>query len=310
MPACSGAAGLWFWGGGRYGRTARERRLLLRVSLLPVGTVLFVLASLVALNLTVTRSQVLDPYLHVFDGSLGFQPSFVLGQVFERYKALAEMARATYFALPLVIALVCCGYLKYGSPWRPLGILASAGVLGYLLYFVFPATGPIYVSGASFPGSPQAFATLAETYPHPIDLPTPAPRNAMPSLHMAWALLLWFSCRPLSRATRALALTYVALTIIDTLGTGEHYLADLAVALPFSIAVQALWARVREQTRYAVLAGGTSLSVIWLVVLRYGTRFFLLSPAIPWACVIGSTIVSLMLNRFLYDDRQAKPTLH
>ena len=287
-----------------------ERRRLLRISLLPVGIVLFVLATLVALNLTLERSRVLDSYLYVFDGSLGFQPSFVLGQLFLRYRPVAELARATYFAVPLVIAMTCAGYLKYGSPWRPLGILASAGVLGYLLYFVFPATGPLYVFGASFPGSPQLFATLAEMHPHPIDLPVPAPRNAMPSLHMAWALLLWFNCRPLSRTARGLAVTYVVLTVIDTLGTGEHYLADLAVALPFSVAVQALWTGVRGNTRYAVLAGGASLTVIWLVALRYGTRFFLLSPAVPWGCVIGSTIVSFMLGRLLYEGGQAKHTVH
>src|SRR5437588_418657 len=118
----------------------KERRRLLRISLLPVGIVLFVLASLIALNLTLESSRVLDPYLYVFDGSLGFQPSFVLGQVFSRYKPVAELARTTYFALPLVIAMACAGYLKYGSPWRPLGVLVSAGVFGYLLYFVFPAT--------------------------------------------------------------------------------------------------------------------------------------------------------------------------
>jgi len=199
-----------------------------------------------------------------------------------------------------VIALACTGYLKYESPWRPLGILASAGLVGYLLYFVFPATGPLYLAGASFPGAPAPFATLREMHPHPIDLPVPAPRNAMPSLHMAWALLLWFNSRPLTRAVRGLTLTYVFLTVIVTLGTGEHYLADLAVALPFSITVQAVWTGAQGKTRSMVLAAGTSLTLIWLVVLRYGTHFFLQSPAIPWGCVIGSTMLSLMLEQSLY----------
>lgn len=267
----------------------QESRRLLRISLLPVGIVLFVVASLLALNLTVpTGSRVLDSYLYVFDGSLGFQPSFLVGQLFSRYKPVADLARASYFGLPVVIALACAGYLKSGSPWRPLGILASAGVLGYLLYWVFPATGPLYVAGASFPGSP-----------HPIALPTLVPCNAMPSLHMAWALLLWFNCRPFSRVSRGLALTYVVLTVLATLGSGEHYMADLAVALPFSVTVQALWTPVQTTTRYAVLAGGTSLTLVWLVMLRYGTEFFLLSPAVPWGCVIASTILCLVLERLL-----------
>ena len=222
--------------------TPEESGRFLRCTVVAAAIVAFVLASLVALNLTVSgRSRVLDSYLYVFDGSLGFQPSFVLGQLFARYRPLAAVARGSYFALPLVIALASAGYLRSGSPWRPLAILTSAGVLGYLLYWVFPATGPLYVAGATFPNLPHSFATLGQMHPHPITLPIPAPRNAMPSLHMAWALLLWFCCRPFSRLSRGFALAYVLLTVVATLGTGEHYLADLVVALPFSVAVQALW---------------------------------------------------------------------
>ncbi len=274
----------------------------LRCALLTVAIVAFVLASLLALNLTVSgRSRVLDSYLYIFDGSLGFQPSFLLGQLFARHKLIAAAAQASYFALPAVIALVSAGYLKSGAPWRLLAILTSAGVFGYLLYWAFPATGPLYAAGAGFPAFPHSFATLAQMQPHPITLPVPAPRNAMPSLHMAWALLLGFSCRPFSRLARGFALAYVFLTIVATLGTGEHYLADLVVALPFSIAVQALWTSSQGITRYTALAGGTSLMLIWLFALRYGSQVFLLTPIIPWVCVIVSTAISLALGRSLYS---------
>jgi PAP2 superfamily len=277
-----------------------ESRRLFRISLLPVGIVLFVLASLLFLNLTaLTRSPVLDPYLYLFDGSLGFQPSFLLGQFFARCKLIAEFAQVTYFSLPFAIALACAGYLKYGAPWRPLAVLTSAGVLGYLLYWVFPAAGPLYLAGPSFPNFPHAFDALVQMHPHPVVLPVRAARNAMPSLHMAWALLLWFNSRPFSRVARALALSYVLVTIVDTLGTGEHYLVDLAVALPFSVAVQALWSPVRTSTRAAVLASATVLTLTWLWMLRYAASFFLRSPAISWGCLIGSTMASLLLARFL-----------
>jgi hypothetical protein len=279
----------------------QESLSLRRILLIPIGIVSFVFASLVALNLTVmAHPRVLDSYLYMFDGSLGFQPSFMLGRLFLRYKPLADVALCAYLGLPFVIGLVCAGYLKYGSPWRLLGILASAGLLGYFLYFAFPATGPVYVAGASFPGSPHPFATLGQMHAHPITLPFRAPRNAIPSLHMAWALLLWFNCRPLSGISRGLAVIYVVLTVVATLGTGEHYLADLAVAVPFSVAVQALWTRAQNQARYRVLAGATGLTLAWLIALRYGTNFFLLSPAIPWGCILVSTIASLMLGRLLH----------
>jgi len=269
--------------------------------LLQVGIVSFVLASTVALNLTVlAHLRVLDSYLYVFDGSLGFQPSFVIGRLFSRYKLVAEIAKVGYRSLPIVLALASAGYLKSGSPWRPLSVLTSAGVLGYLLYWVFPATGPLYVAGGNFPDFPPSFDMLRQMRLHAIALHVPAPRNAMPSLHMAWALLLWFTCRPFSRVWRGFSLAYVALTVVATLGTGEHYLVDLVVALPFSVAVQALWTSAERPTRNIVLAGATSLTLIWLVVLRYGSDVFLLSPLIPWACAVVSTAISLALERVLF----------
>ena len=277
-----------------------QRRGLLRIFLLPVGIVSFVLASLLALNLTIaTHSRVLDSYLYIFDGSLGFQPSFLLGRLLLRYRLLAEVIRTAYFALPVFIGLACAGYLRCRTPWRPLAILASAGVLGYVLYFVFPATGPLYVAGASFPNSPHPFATLSQVHPHPIALSVPVARNAIPSLHMAWALLLWFNSRPFSRTVRALALAYVLVTIVGTLGTGEHYLADLVVAVPFSVAVEGGWTQGQAIHRNALTAAAASLTLLWLALLRYGSNLFLASPAVPWGCVFVSTVVSLLLLRRL-----------
>jgi hypothetical protein len=270
---------------------SRERY---RVWLAPVGILLFVFASILALNLTIWASlRVLDYYIYVFDGSLGFQPSFLLGSFCLRYRLLGEGARVVYCALPLPIAVVCAGYLKSRSPWRPLLILGTAGLLGYLLYFLFPAVGPLYVAGSTFPNLPHPFSTLREIHPHPIMLAVPAPRNAVPSLHMAWAILLCFNSCSFSKTSRGLLLVYVVLTAMATLGTGEHYLADLAVAVPFSVAVQAIWTPTR--TRYLVLGWTTGLTFIWLLLLRYGTVVFLESPAIPWTCIIASTIVSLRL---------------
>ncbi|MGD0569491.1 MAG: phosphatase PAP2 family protein [Candidatus Sulfotelmatobacter sp.] len=286
--------------------TPKESPRLLRIFLLPLGIISFVLASLLALNLTVaTHSRVLDFYLYIFDGSLGFQPSFLFGRLLLRHKLFAEFVRTAYFALPVFIGLACAGYLRYRTPWRPLAILASAGVLGYLLYFVFPATGPLYVAGASFPNSPHPFAALRQVHPHSIALSVPVPRNAIPSLHMAWALLLCFNSRPFSRTVRGLALAYVLLTIVGTLGTGEHYLADLAVAFPFSVAVQAGWTHCQPLHRNALTAAAASLTLMWLALLRYGSNLFLVSPAVPWGCILVSTIASLLLLRQLRSRERA-----
>jgi hypothetical protein len=65
------------------------------------------------------------------------------------------------------------------------------------------------------------------------------------------------------------------------------------------VAPQALWTTVPGITSYSVLASGASLTLAWLVVLRYGTNFFLLSTVIPWAFVIASTVIPLVLERVL-----------
>jgi hypothetical protein len=279
----------------RAGRGEKPR--LFKALLLSIGIVIFVLASLLALNFTIpARPRVLDAYLYFFDSSLGFQPSFLLGGFLAKCKPLADFAQTVYLGLPVAIALVCAGYLKRPSSWRPLAILASAGVLGYLLYWIFPAAGPIYIAGTNFPNSPRLFLGLGAAGPHPVTLNSRVPRNAIPSLHMAWALLLWFNCRPFSGTARSLALLYVVLTVMATLGTGEHYLIDLIVALPFAVAVQALWTPGHSIRLYAALAGAMSLTFLWLGALRYAAGFFMLSPFIPWVCVVGTILISLYLE--------------
>jgi hypothetical protein len=37
--------------------------------------------------------------------------------------------------------------------------------------------------------------------------------------------------------------------------------------------------------------------IAWLILLRYATSMFLLTPIIPWACVIASTAMSAFWMR-------------
>jgi hypothetical protein len=98
-----------------------------------------------------------------------------------------------------------------------------AGLLAPIFYVLFPAVGPAWVNVAD------------------------APRNCIPSLHMAWALILVVYSP--ARA-RVLAIPFALLTAFATLGLGEHYIIDLAAAIPYTYAVcflakRAVHARVR-----------------------------------------------------------------
>ncbi|MFY9910910.1 MAG: hypothetical protein WCF22_08155 [Candidatus Sulfotelmatobacter sp.] len=109
----------------------------------PPQIVLFVLATTLALDFTIwSKLPVFDSYLYMVDGSLGFQPSFTVSRLFSHIRAINEFEVQVYLGLPLVIALLCAGYPKRNMPWRLLAILGTTSIFGYLLYFIFPATGP------------------------------------------------------------------------------------------------------------------------------------------------------------------------
>lgn len=276
----------------------QEKKTRLAFAAVPSGVVVFTLASAIFLNLNTTlHSALLDLYLYAFDGSLGVQLSFCLGKFVDGSPAILRFVVFIYQSLPFVIGLVCAGHLVRSSPWRILGALASAGVLGYISYFFFPASGPFYIWGARFPSNPHTLAELRSLSLQPLEWPVSTPRNAMPSLHTAWAFLLCFYCRPFPRKYRWLVFSFVALTILSTLSLGEHYLADLVVAVPFSVAVYALWSEVATRQIWITAALTFALAVLWMAILRYDVQLFFLSPILPWTCIMVSTGLSLILVR-------------
>ncbi|HEX3661355.1 MAG TPA: phosphatase PAP2 family protein [Acidobacteriaceae bacterium] len=120
-----------------------------------------------------------------------------------------------YYALPFfgaLVAVVSPRRMECARAW----ILAA--LLAPLFYASFPAVGPAHL------GDPTA------------------PRNCIPSLHMTWALLcVVYVARP----WRWAAVLFAVLTALATLGTGEHYLIDLVVAVPYTwgICRLELWVR-------------------------------------------------------------------
>lgn len=264
----------------------------------------FILASQRLLNIGgMLFPNTLDLYAYAFDGSLGFQPSFVVGSLFAKYPWISAFGHFTYLSLPLPMALICAAHLKKkaSSPLFILEVFMAAGIFGYFLYLVFPAAGPRYVAGPEFPGSPLSLSALRELKLRAVPLNWTISRNAMPSLHAAWALLIWFNCKPFSRWVRALGLMFVFVTLFDTLGTGEHYLIDLVVAFPFAVAIQALCTRaIPLRLRLIAIVGGFSFCLVWSLLLRYATDVFLLNPILPWASIAITIVLSaLSMNRIL-----------
>lgn len=280
---------------------ADDRKLLL-YAFLPA--LLFVVSEYYAGNMlywtTLKHPKTLDLYLYAFDASLHVQLSFLVGKVYNSSLFLAILGFAFYIGLPAVISFVYAEQLvRRREKALPVALaFLLTGPLGILFYNLYPAVGPIHTFRA-WPTPPFSLEQVRRLLLEP--LPLPGPRNAMPSLHMAWVLLAWWYTRKTSLWARSVAMAFVVFTVLATMGTGEHYFADLIVAFPFALMIRALFSfslpwHNRERVRaFALGAVGT---ITWLWLLRFAVPFFLYSPLRPWAFCIATlalTVAALSL---------------
>jgi hypothetical protein len=283
---------------------AEDRKLLL-YGFLPA--VLFVASEWTASSLLdITEKlhpKTFDLFLYSFDSSLRVQISFLTGQFLLKNLWLRTASLAIYISLPLPLALVYASQLRRqkGKALAVMIAFLATGPIGVLCYNMLPACGPVHLFGSAFPWSPLSTAEAMQLNIVPVIME--GARNAIPSLHMTWVLLVWWNSRGLSRWVRVVAMIYVALTVLATLGTGEHYFIDLVVAFPFSLAVQALSSYsipTSHRDRRVAFVFGTFATLIWLALLSFNTKIFWISTIIPWSMIAVTIAPSILLwNRLL-----------
>jgi hypothetical protein len=231
-----------------------------------------------------------DTRLLAVDGTLGFQPSFVLGSILRGHPLLWNMATTLYWSISLVVALVCALQMERNFPEvrRLLYLFAFASGAGFVMYAIFPATGPVYAFPEWFPAKPPRLPDIA--LGAALSVPGVV-RNAMPSLHVGAALLVVWNVSHLGRAVRSTAALYLAATAFIVLALGEHYLIDIVVAVPFALLFQAAFADSpagNSKQRHRVLLGSAATVAGWILTLRYGVRPLVMWPAITWAGAVAT----------------------
>jgi hypothetical protein len=233
-----------------------------------------------------------DRLLYAFDLKFGGPPSWVMGRLFRAHASLFLACAYAYNSLPLGMA--ACMWLR----WRDrqnhvrasadlLWMAVSLGIVGFLLYQVCPAAGPVYLFPKQFPYEVPSVVGLS-TQPSAMQA---VPRNAMPSLHVAWMLLLFWNTRKRGWWIRIIAAAYLILTALATLGLGEHYLADLMVAPPLVAAVQAACTRIASKEKWISLAIGAGITLSWLVALRTGAAMMIGAGVALWTLALLSFII-------------------
>jgi hypothetical protein len=293
----------------------RENALALLAPALILCVFIFATARVLSITSGV-NPQTDDAWLYAFDGSLGFQPSFLLGHILYNSLFLTRVSMLTYLSLPFAMAVVCAWQIPSGArrmsiSSHMLTVLLLAGVGGWLLYTIVPGTGPIYAFGRDFPWKPLSYTDLHHFVLGKMNIPTGIPRNAMPSLHVGWAILLCWNSRKFPVALRSAILAFLIFTIFATLGSGQHYLVDLVGSLPFAVAVQATASlafgdQSVEKTRMVRIASASlALTFAWLAIVRFGVGVALESRAIPWTLMLGTVVTSLWLRKSISEPRSA-----
>lgn len=238
---------------------------------------------------TKLHPQTYDLYLYAADQGYGIPLCAWVGGFLGGQPLLFRVCAIVYGSLPLAVSLLYA-YQRSGS--RPLGIrvlpaFLGGGVAVYLLYNILPAAGPYYVFGSAFPHHLPPAPGL-----HLVRLGDVA-RNAIPSMHIGCALLIFWNCRRISGWLYAVSAIYLALTALATVGLGEHYMVDLVAAVPYALALQAACApgalRRRPEWRLS-MAGGAMLTIFWIVACRYGTLLFH-SIAFTWTASLLTLVL-------------------
>jgi hypothetical protein len=240
-----------------------------------------------------------DHFLYAFDGSLGFQPSFWAGRLVTATPLIGECTRSLYAALPIFLAIAYLVIERQGAAAarRVFVLLLLVGVCGAACYFVFPAVGAYWLFARSFPLHSPAVSTVPLV---PVLVNAAVPRNCMPSLHTAWALVAFWAAGKCGWLWRWTLRGLLLIMLLQTLA--YHYLADMIVAIPFTLALYAItqggipWSAIE---RRAAAGFGISTVAIWLVVLRWGTALFQSSPMIPWGAALCTVVGGAWLWRAL-----------
>jgi hypothetical protein len=246
---------------------------------------------LVRRALVTVHAPTYDLYAYALDDRLGGQLSFALARMLGQWPPLYGVVQEVYVALPAIMGAFLAALVRRGGVRglaRGVLLLFVASGLAVVGYLVVPVSGPRFAF-AQFPGLPAGLPGLQR-----IVLPPDVERNGVPSLHLFAALLPWWNVRTGGTPVRLATGAFLVGTFAATLATGEHYLVDLILTVPFGLGIQlAFFAQpgVNQFRRWLMIAAGAVLTVFWVVLLRSAA----LIESVPSVALFALVALSLVL---------------
>ena len=196
---------------------------------------------------------------------------------------LIQTFTVTIYAILVVVLYALVGVaMRQGqvaslNVWRT---LVLPFVLAGFLYAFLPLSGPSYAFlDMQFPlAMPDPLSVAASQVVIP-----PAYRNGMPSMHLVGALSAWTLALGLRHRVAILMTSLLVLgTVWSTLATGEHYVLDLVVALPYAAVLSVLLTFpqiLRNDAKMPRVFWLSALTfAVWLLAIRVAPVWLSLNP--------------------------------
>ncbi|MGO3327017.1 MAG: DUF5933 domain-containing protein [Gordonia sp. (in: high G+C Gram-positive bacteria)] len=255
---------------------------------------------------------VLDEYVEVADRALG-SPSWAMGRIVSDSAVLTELLSKVYVYLPVGAAIIAFFQLRHvareGFPRHHIvRTFLVIGMLGPIIYFVFPVVGPTYAFGHEQMGAGWVdvwpWVTPHITEPVAVYFDQGIARNCMPSLHTAWATCILLHGLRGSAASKVFGSVWFVCTVAATLGFGFHYAIDILAGVVFTLTLEAALTRPEigwTRLRMGVVAGGATVFAGLLLVTRLAA--VPLSTSGAGGAVLLLAPVLIMAIAFLFVER-------
>ncbi len=229
---------------------------------------------------TKASPEVLDEYVELADRALG-SPAWAFGTVVSDHAWMAEILSKVYVYLPVGAAIIAFFQLRNsardGFPRHHIiRTFLLIGLIGPVVYFLFPVVGPTYAFGHEMVGAgwqdvwPLQLPVIGD--PESLYFNQIIARNCMPSLHTAWAMSIFLHGWRGSRAAKVFGTVWLFCTISATLGFGFHYAIDVLAGIIFTLTLEAALTRPElgwGRHRVSVIAFGAAAFTGMLLATRY-----------------------------------------
>ena len=279
-----GVGGLYFLAMAK-ARTADHKSIIDLVVLFEFLVMIMTPIGAVLLKQTiVSHPTTYDATTNAMDAALvGFSASLSLMEEVRQHVFLWNVLWCVYASLPLAVVAMVILLIRHADSHRVgvFRIWVVSVFLAFACYNLVPVTGPVFAfpHGMETFGAQRGATTRRLLVPAFVKAPRygvagNAYRNGVPSMHVAWALMLWFAslCIPAGGVRKAYGL-YAVLTCVAVIGLGEHYLVDMVAAVPTATGMfLAFSGEPNRRRRNAVITCGVLL-LSWVVAVRQGGFF-------------------------------------